>query len=252
MPGLVTRELSRRTPLLAAREAIVSCERCPRLRAYCQRIGREKKRAYRGDTYWARPVPGFGDQRARLLILGLAPAAHGANRTGRVFTGDGAGGSGDFLMAALHRHGFANIPTSHRPDDGLELRDAFIAAAVRCAPPDNKPTPDEIQNCLAHLAAELDALPHVRVVVALGKIGFDAYLRLAKSRGVAVSPRPRFAHGATVRLPDGRTLMGSFHPSRQNTNTGKLTAAMLSTVFRSARRRLDALPSPETSPSRST
>ena len=152
----------------------MSCERCPRLRAYCRRIGREKRRAFRDDTYWAKPVPGFGDPRARLLLVGLAPAAHGANRTGRVFTGDGVGGSGDFLMAALHRAGFANIPTSQHPDDGLALRDAFIAAAVRCAPPDNKPTPEEIARCLPHLDAELAALPRVRVVVALGKIAFDA------------------------------------------------------------------------------
>ena len=139
---------------------------CPRLRRYCAvALAREKRRAYRDDTYWGKPVPGFGDPRARLLLVGLAPAAHGANRTGRVFTGDGAGGSGDFLMAALHRAGFANIPTSQHPDDGLELRDAFIAAAVRCAPPDNKPTPEEITRCLPHLDAEINALPRIRVVV---------------------------------------------------------------------------------------
>ena len=217
---------------------IIVCERCARLREYCERIGREKRRAYRDDTYWARPVPGFGDPRARLLILGLAPAAHGANRTGRVFTGDGVGGSGDFLMAALHRAGFANIPTSQRPDDGLTLDDAFIAAAVRCAPPDNKPTPEEIASCLPHLAAEIDALPRVRIVVALGKIAFDAYLQLLKSRGVVVKPRPAFAHGSIAALPDGRTLIGSYHPSRQNTNTGKLTAPMMLSVFRTARRYL--------------
>src|SRR3954468_9958367 len=149
-----------RFTLAEARDAIVSCNECTRLREYCQRIGREKRRAYRDDGYWARPVPGFGDPGARLLIVGLAPAAHGANRTGRVFTGDGVGGSGDFLMAALHRAGFANLSTSHRPDDGLELKDAFIAAAVRCAPPDNKPTPEEIANCRIHLAAEVAALPN--------------------------------------------------------------------------------------------
>src|SRR5207247_2346424 len=144
-----------RAALQIIREAIVSCERCPRLREYCQRIGREKRRAFQDAIYWARPVPGFGDPRARLLIIGLAPAAHGANRTGRVFTGDGAGGSGDFLMSALHRAGFANMPTSRHPDDGLTLHDAFIAAAVRCAPPANKPTPEEIANCLPHVHAEL-------------------------------------------------------------------------------------------------
>ena len=164
---------------------------CPRLREYCQRIGREKRRAFRDDTYWAQAGAGFGDPRARLLIVGLAPAAHGANRTGRVFTGDGIGGSGDFLMA---RSTAPASPTSRpltHPDDGLTLRDAFIAAAVRCAPPDNKPTPDEIANCLPHLDAEIAALPRVRVVVALGAIGFDAYLQLLKRRGVVVRPRPR-------------------------------------------------------------
>jgi uracil-DNA glycosylase family 4 len=222
--------------LAAVHDAIVCCERCPRLRAYCARIGREKRRAYRDHTYWARPVPGFGDPRARLLIVGLAPAAHGANRTGRVFTGDGVGGSGDFLMAALHRAGYANIPTSQDRDDGLALRDAYIAAAVRCAPPDNKPTPGELSNCLPHLAAELDALPHVRIVVALGKIGFDACLHLLKRRGLVVRPRPSFRHARAHRLPNGQTLIGCYHPSRQNTNTGKLTATMMDDVFRVVRR----------------
>src|SRR5499427_7751087 len=173
--------------LISIHADIVSCERCPRLRSYCQRVAREKRRAYLADTYWGRPVPGFGDPLARLLVVGLAPAAHGANRTGRVFTGDGVGGSGDFLMAALHRAGFANIPTSQHPDDGLKLRDAFIAAAVRCAPPGNKPTPEEIARCLPHLDAEISALPRVRVVVALGRIGFDAYLRLLRQRGLTIS-----------------------------------------------------------------
>ena len=215
-----------------ARDAIVvSCELCPRLRRYCQRIGREKRRAFRDDTYWAKPVPGFGDPRARLLIVGLAPAAHGANRTGRVFTGDGVGGSGDFLMAALHRAGFANIPTSQHPDDGLTLRDAFIAAAVRCAPPDNKPTPEEIANCLPHLEAELAALPRVSVVVALGKIGFDAYLQLLKHSGVSSVRVRSSVTGPAHQLPNGQTLVGCYHPSRQNTNTGKLTVVMMEDVF---------------------
>jgi uracil-DNA glycosylase family 4 len=222
--------------LSIVREQIVTCERCPRLREYCLRVGREKRRAFRDETYWARPVPGFGDPRARLLILGLAPAAHGANRTGRVFTGDGAGGSGDFLMAALHRAGFASLPTSQDPDDGLTLTDAFIAVAVRCAPPGNKPTREEIGACLPHLAAELDALPRVRVVVALGRIGFDAYLQLLARRAVVMRPRPHFAHASVDLLPNGHTLIGSYHPSRQNTNTGKLTASMLNDVFRIARR----------------
>lgn len=225
--------------LADVREAIVACEACPRLREYCQRVGREKRRAYRDDTYWARPVPGFGDPDARLLILGLAPAAHGANRTGRVFTGDGVGGSGDFLMASLERAGFANIPTSQRPDDGLRLTDAFIAAAVRCAPPENKPTPEEVARCLPHLDRELAALPRVHVIVALGKIAFDAYLQLLKTRGIGIRPRPAFAHGSAGRLPDGRLLIGCYHPSRQNTNTGKLTAPMMDAVFRKARRALD-------------
>jgi uracil-DNA glycosylase family 4 len=221
--------------LRVVHERIVSCNRCPRLRAYCAHIGREKRRAYRDETYWARPVPGFGDPRARLLIVGLAPAAHGANRTGRVFTGDGSGGSGDFLMAALHRAGHANIPTSHHPDDGLALGDAYITAAVRCAPPANKPTPEEVSNCLPHLEAELAALGRVRVVVALGRIGFDAYLQILKRGGHVVRPRPRFGHGVSHTLPNGQTLIGCYHPSRQNTNTGKLTARMMDDVFRAAR-----------------
>ena len=178
--------------------------------------------------------PGFGDPEARLLILGLAPAAHGANRTGRVFTGDGVGGSGDFLMAALHRTGFANITTSQRPDDGLQLRDAFIAAAVRCAPPDNKPNPDEIANCLPHLVDEIRALPRVQVVVALGKIAFDAYVRLLADAGTPLKPRPPFAHAGVTPLPNGQTLIGCYHPSRQNTNTGKLTPPMMENAFRIA------------------
>ena len=222
---------SGRSALQVVHEAIVACERCPRLRRYCQQIAHDKRHAYRDDTYWGRPVPGFGDPQARVLVVGLAPAAHGANRTGRVFTGDGVGGSGDFLMAALHRTGFASIPTAQRPDDGLVLRDAFILAAVRCAPPDNKPTPGEIANCLPHFDAELDALPRVSVVVALGRIGFDAYLNLLKHRGLAIRPRPQFGHGAAQVLPNGITLIGCYHPSRQNTNTGKLTAQMMTDVF---------------------
>jgi uracil-DNA glycosylase family 4 len=173
-----------------------------------------------------------------MLLIGLAPAAHGANRTGRVFTGDGSGGSGDFLMAALHRAGFSNITTSQHPNDGLKLTDAFIAAAVRCAPPDNKPSPEEIARCLPHLAAEIAALPRVQVVVALGKIAFDAYLQLLTMRGEAVRPRPRFAHASVATLSNGQTLIGCYHPSRQNTNTGKLTASMMDDVFRKSRRAL--------------
>lgn len=215
---------------------IVACTRCPRLRTYCRRIAREKRAAFRDDVYWGRPVPGFGDPRARVLVLGLAPAAHGANRTGRVFTGDGAGGSGDFLMAAMHAVGFANQPTSRRPDDGLRLTDAFIAAAVRCAPPANKPTPAEIAACHAHLVAELDALPRVRVIVALGRIAFEACWRLAADRGIRPRPKPCFGHGVAHRIAGFPAVIASFHPSRQNTNTGKLTPSMLRQVFEEARR----------------
>jgi uracil-DNA glycosylase family 4 len=222
-------------PLDAVHARIVSCVTCQRLRTYCAQIASVKKAAHRSDVYWGRPVPGFGDAAARLLVLGLAPAAHGANRTGRVFTGDG---SGDFLMCAMHREGFANIPTSQRADDGLMLRDAYIAAAVRCAPPDNKPTPEEIAACHAHLVAEAAALPNLLVVLCLGKIAFEASWRLLASRGIVVRPRPMFAHGATYRT-SGPTVIASYHPSRQNTNTGKLTPAMMRGVFRIARQTID-------------
>jgi uracil-DNA glycosylase family 4 len=222
--------------LAAVHDRIVACEQCPRLRAYCERIARDKRKAFREETYWARPVPGFGDPRARLLIVGLAPAAHGANRTGRVFTGDGAGGSGNFLMSALHRAGFANRPTSERPDDGLQLKDAYITMAVRCAPPDNKPTPEETRSCFVHLEAEIRALDRVRVVVALGKVGFDSYVRWLNGRGRLTGRRPQFAHGLMFQLPEGPTLIGCYHPSRQNTQTGKLTPEMIDRVFREARR----------------
>ncbi len=202
-------------------------------------MAREKRRAYIDDTYWGRPVPGFGDPEARLLLVGLAPAAHGANRTGRIFTGDGAGGSGDFLMSALHRTGLASLATSERADDGLRLTDVFIAAAVRCAPPGNRPTPDEIARCLPHLEAEVAALPRLRVVVALGRIAFDAWLRVWTRRGAVLAERPQFGHGAIVRPaspPDGlpHVLVGCYHPSRQNTHTGRLTAPMLERVLAEA------------------
>ena len=216
--------------------AIVSCERCPRLRHYCREVARAKKRAYRDDVYWGRPVPGFGDPEARLLIVGLAPAAHGANRTGRVFTGDGTGGSGDFLMAALHRTGFASLATSTHAGDGLRLVDAYISMAVRCAPPANKPLPAEVLRCLDHLEAEVERLPRIAVVVALGRIAFDAWLQMLKRRGVRPSPRPQFGHGVVSACGDGEAMViGSYHPSRQNTNTGKLTPEMLVQVFERAR-----------------
>jgi uracil-DNA glycosylase len=219
------------TSLAAVRKAITTCERCPRLRTYCRDVARTKKAAYRDEEYWGRPVPGFGDPRARILILGLAPAAHGANRTGRVFTGDGVGASGDFLMAALNRAGFANISTSQHPDDGLMLKDVYIAAAVRCAPPDNRPTTIEIDTCLDHLAAEVALLPRLDTVVALGRIAWDAWLKLAARQGVAVpKPRPLFRHDARETLGTLK-LVGCFHPSRQNTNTGKVTPVMYDQVF---------------------
>lgn len=213
----------------------MACERCARLRAYCRDVARTRKRAHLNDVYWGKPVPGFGDSSARLLVLGLAPAAHGANRTGRVFTGDG---SGDFLMRAMHAAGFANIPTSQHVEDGLALHDAYIAAAVRCAPPDNKPEPAEIAACHPHLIAEAAALTRLRVVLCLGRIGFDAAWRLLASRGVQVRPKPPFEHGALYRTSD-LTVIASYHPSRQNTNTGRLTPHMLESVFRLARRELN-------------
>ena len=219
--------------LAAIRSAIISCDRCTRLRRYCQQIALEKRAAFRHETYWGRPVPGFGDPAARILLVALAPAAHGANRTGRTFTGDGPGGSGDFLMAAMHASGLANQPFSRSIDDGLELKDVWIAAAVRCAPPDNKPTPQEIAACHAHLVAEVSALTHLRVIVALGRIGFDATWRLLADRGIATG-RPRFGHGLTYHPPGGPVVIASYHPSRQNTNTGKLTPHMLTSVLRQA------------------
>jgi uracil-DNA glycosylase len=239
---------STRSSLSAVRTAIVSCEQCPRLRSYCIEVGRAKKASFRDDLYWAKPVPGFGDPSARMLILGLAPAAHGANRTGRVFTGDGVGASGDFLMAALKRAGFANIATSQRADDGLVLTDAYIAAAVRCAPPANKPLPEEVDRCLVHLDHEVDQLPRLQVVVALGKIAWDAWMKLLVRRGVNLPrPRPAFGHAATARLPlhsgtqalrHPGTLIGAYHPSRQNTNTGVVTPKMYDAVFRAVRESL--------------
>ena len=221
------------------RERIVACQRCPRLRVYCERVAREKKAAHRQDVYWGRPVPGFGDPAARILILGLAPAAHGANRTGRPFTGDG---SGDFLMRALHATGLASIPTSRTADDGLTLHDAYITAAVKCAPPENRPTPGEIAACHPYLEAEVDALRNVRVVVALGRIASDAYWRLARRYyGPHKGPRPPFGHGRLYRpdRPDQPILVESYHPSRQNTNTRRLTPEMLEHVFRLAVRMKD-------------
>ena len=227
------------TLLADVRRNIIACTTCARLRAYCEKIGREKRAAFREETYWTKPVPGFGDPLARIVLIGLAPAAHGANRTGRNFTGDGAGGSGDFLMAALHANGLANQPTSRTINDGLKLTGAWIAAAVRCAPPDNKPTPGEIAACHPHLRAEIDALPHLRVYVALGRIAYDACWRLLAEGGVRPKPRPAFEHGGVYRSLGAPTIVAAYHPSRQNTHTGRLTPAMLRQAFRTAVRELD-------------
>ena len=204
-------------------EEVVACGACPRLVAWRQEVARDKRAAYRDEDYWGRPVPGFGDPDAELLLVGLAPAAHGGNRTGRVFTGDR---SGDWVFRALHRAGYANQPTSEHRDDGLRLRGAYVAAAVRCAPPVNKPTPAERDNCLPFLEREIALLTSVRVVVVLGQFAYDVVGRL-----VGVRPRPRFGHGVEVDLGDGRTLICSYHPSQQNTFTGTLTEPMFDAVF---------------------
>ena len=223
--------------LRALNQELEACRLCPRLVAYRERVAREKKREYRAWTYWGKPVPGFGDPGARLLLVGLAPGAHGSNRTGRMFTGDA---SGEWLYEALHRFGFANRPTAHSRDDGLRLTDCYITAAVRCVPPANKPTTEEMNTCRRYLIPELALLRRVRVAVGLGKIGFEAWLK-ASGWWARLPPRerPTFAHGARYRLPDGITLLGTYHPSRQNTNTGKLTRRMWHGVFRRARRLLD-------------
>ncbi len=217
---------------------LIECRKCPRLVAWREQIGREKKRAYMDWDYWARPVPGFGDPNARVLVLGLAPGAHGSNRTGRPFTGDS---SGNFMYPVLHRTGFASQPTATHRDDGQKLTDAYITAAVRCAPPQNKPTPQEISSCSEFLYRELDLLKDVRVVVALGRIGFDAYLNYLKSRGQLNGTKSQyvFGHGAQYSMPDGRILLASYHPSNQNTNTGKLTEKMFTEIFRKARKLVD-------------
>jgi uracil-DNA glycosylase family 4 len=220
---------SRRARSLAELDAaIVDCFACPRLVAWRQLVAREKVARHRDKTYWARPVPGFGDPEARILLVGLAPAAHGGNRTGRVFTGDA---SGDFLFRALHVVGLANQPTSRRADDGLILRGVRVAAAVRCAPPANRPTPHEQDTCRPYLVREIELLPRLCVLVALGAIGWRAALQALEATGIAIPrPRPVFAHGAQIRL-GGYTLLGTFHPSQQNTFTGKLTAPMLEAVL---------------------
>ena len=220
--------------LIVLNQRITNCTACPRLVTYRQRVAREKRRQFRDWTYWGRPVPGFGDSDARLYVLGLAPAAHGGNRTGRVFTGDR---SGDWLYETLYRYKFANQPTSRNKHDGLALRDCYIGAAVRCAPPNNKPTPGEFAACRPYLQEELRLLRRVQVVVTLGKIAFDHFLIACREQGRRLpSPRPSFGHGSIYHLPWKVTLIASYHPSQQNTFTGKLTKVMFCAVFHAARK----------------
>jgi uracil-DNA glycosylase len=216
-------------------DEVVVCRKCPRLVAWREESARHPPRRYQGQEYWARPLPGFGDPNARLLVVGLAPAAHGGNRTGRIFTGDR---SGDWLYASMFRSGWASQPTSERPGDGLRLHGAYVAAAVRCAPPANRPTPTERDTCLRYLVRELEALGRVRVVVALGSFAWDAALRTLASLGHRVRPRPRFAHAAEARVGT-YSLVGCYHPSQQNTFTGVLTEDMMDAVFARARRLAD-------------
>ena len=215
-------------------QEIVECRRCPRLREHCAAIAELKRKAYREWEYWGKPLPSFGDPAARMLIVGLAPAAHGANRTGRMFTGDR---SGEFLYRALFQTGFASQPQSRSRDDGLQLRDAYITASVRCAPPDNKPATDEIRNCRSFFERELQLLSNTRVVVALGKIAFDVYLSVLRDRGSIASRAPFvFGHNREFRIPGAPVLISSYHPSQQNTQTGKLTEKMMLEVFLRARK----------------
>jgi uracil-DNA glycosylase family 4 len=216
---------------------VVGCTRCPRLVAYREQVACEKRRAYREWEYWGKPVPGFGDPDARVLIMGLAPGAHGSNRTGRPFTGDA---SGNFMYPVLFETGFANQPTAIDRNDGLKLKDLYITAAVRCAPPDNKPLPQELAECSFFLDRELAGLEKVKVVVALGRIGFDAYLNYLKRRGLLRSRQPYlFKHGAHYQMPDGNVLLASYHPSNQNTATGKLTREMFVKIFKQAAKLAD-------------
>jgi uracil-DNA glycosylase family 4 len=213
--------------------AIIECKRCVRLVEYRQRIAQDKRRMYTHWDYWGKPIPGFGDPQAKVLILGLAPAAHGGNRTGRLFTGDK---SGDWLFGTLYEHGFASQPTSQHRSDGLKLREAFVSAAIRCAPPENKPRTDELLACQPFLLREMELLPNLKVVVALGGLAFLTYLAAREKRGEAnIRPRPRFGHGVSYLLPGGIMLVGSYHPSQRNTQTRRLTAQMFSDVFGIAR-----------------
>ncbi len=219
----------------ALQNRIVACRLCPRLVAHREHVAREKVRRFQDWDYWGRPLPGFGDPRARLWVIGLAPAAHGGNRTGRIFTGDR---SGDWLYAALYRGGFANQPTSRSRDDGLELSDAYVSAVVRCAPPYNKPTVEERDRCLPYLASELAILDRVRVFVPLGSFAFTNLLRVLRTVGERPRVTPRFGHGAVIELESGRRMIGCYHPSQQNTFTGRLTERMLDEVFEAAKKLL--------------
>lgn len=221
--------------LIELEQEITLCRRCPRLVAWREELGRTKRRAYRDEVYWARPVPGFGDPDAKVLVLGLAPGAHGSNRTGRMFTGDA---SGDFLYPALHRAGFANQPFAKTRDDGLELHGIFITALCRCVPPDNKPTTSEIKNCRSYYLREIELLPNLQGIVALGKLAYDAAIRIIDPSGNGKSA-PHFSHGAFSPAVDGSMwLLGSYHPSRQNTQTGRLTADMFDQIWEKANRLL--------------
>ncbi len=231
-------------PLVLFNQEVIRCQRCSRLRKYCEGIATSKRRAYHDWVYWARPVPSFGDEKARLLILGLAPGAHGSNRTGRPFTGDG---SGDFLYPVLHETGFATQPKAISRGDGMQLRDAWITSVVRCAPPDNAPKRSELANCAPYLDQEISLLPNLKIVVCLGRIAFDGYLDHLVRTGVSERrPRFKFAHGAEYALQGGRYVISSYHPSMQNTNTGKLTRTMLLDVFDRARVLLSTVDMPRT------
>lgn len=220
-------------PVERIQKRIVACELCPRLRAHCLKVAKEKRAAYSHETYWGKPIPSWGDPEARLLILGLAPAAHGANRTGRMFTGDR---SGDWLYRAMHKAGFASQPTATHAKDGLELHDAWITASAHCAPPDNKPLPAELKNCETYLVEELKAMKQAKVYLVLGGIALNALWPLVGEGG----KKPKFGHGAEALLPSGRTLLMSYHPSQQNTFTGRLTEPMFDSIFRRAKALLNA------------
>lgn len=227
------KSISRADALAALNARVTACRRCERLRTYCEEVARTRRRAYLDHEYWGKPVPSFGDPNAKVVIVGLAPGAHGSNRTGRPFTGDG---SGNFLYPVLYEAGFASQPSATKLDDGMRLHDLWITSVVRCAPPGNKPLPEELANCAPFLDEELAALTNLRVVVCLGKIGFDGVTRhLVRTGKIASRSKLKFAHGAEFKLPDGLTLLASYHPSLQNTNTGKLTKAMFLAIFRRAR-----------------